>query len=115
MPTEKGSPIMALPDMSSEDRAKALENAKAARSKRAALLREVTNGTRSVAEVLEMAQGDPCYERIKVTALLKAVPGYGDVRTSALLKRLRIAESRRLRGLGPHQRAALIEHFSVED
>lgn len=113
MTFEKGSTTMALPDMSSEDRIKALENAKAARSRRAALLREVTAGTTTVAQVLEMAQGDPCYERIKVTALLKAVPGYGDIRVERLMKSLRIAESRRLRGLGPHQRAALIEHFSL--
>lgn len=105
---------MALPDMSSEERIKALENAKEARSKRAALLREVTNGERSIAEVLELADGDPCYERIKVSALLKAVPGYGDIRVERLMKRLRIAESRRLRGLGPHQRAALVDHFTLE-
>ena len=102
---------MALPDMPREDRARALEQAKAARTRRAELLREVSSGARTVAEV---ADGDACYERIKVIALIKAVPGYGDVLARRLMEEIGIAESRRLRGLGYKQRAALLEHFSNE-
>lgn len=105
---------MALPDMPREDRARALEQAKAARTRRAELLREVSSGARTVAEVLELADGDACYERIKVIALIKAVPGYGDVLARRLMEEIGIAESRRLRGLGYKQRAALLEHFSNE-
>lgn len=105
---------MTLPDMSREDRAKALESAKKARSDRASILRCVSGGELSVVDVLDLADADESYARIRVSALLRAVPGYGEVRTEKLMERLRIAESRRLRGLGPRQRAALREHFSTE-
>ncbi len=105
---------MALPEMSPEDRAKALESAKAARTKRAALLKQVKDGKLTVAEVLKKADKDECYERIKVIHLLKAVPGYGDVRAAKLMEDLGIAESRRLRGLGFKQRANLLAHFKAE-
>ncbi len=106
--------IMALPDMSPKDRAKALENAKNARSKRAALLKQVSNGELTVSDVLDKADDDECIARIKVTSLIKAVPGYGEVRAENLMKELGIAESRRLRGLGFKQRANLIDHFASE-
>ncbi len=105
---------MALPEMSPEDRAKALESAKKARTKRATLLRKVSDGKLTVAEVLNMADKDECYERIKVSHLLKAVPGYGEVRSVKLMEDLGIAESRRLRGLGFKQRANLLAHFKEE-
>ncbi len=105
---------MALPDMSPEDRAKALESAKQARTKRAALLKRVSRGELTVAKVLSMADKDKCYERIKVIQLLKAVPGYGEIRATKLMEDLGIAESRRLRGLGFRQRENLIEHFKNE-
>lgn len=103
---------MALPDMSVEDHKKALESAKAARTKRAGLLRKVTSGELTVSEVLKLADEDACYERIKVVALIKALPGYGEVRAARLMNNLGIAESRRLRGLGEHQRAALEQYFA---
>ncbi|MFC8257541.1 hypothetical protein ACWEAF_32220 [Streptomyces sp. NPDC005071] len=40
---------------------------------------------------------------------LRALPGIGTVRADDLRKRLDIAETRRLRGLGPRQRAGLVE------
>lgn len=103
---------MALPTMSIEDRKKALESAKAARAKRAALLKQVACGEVSVGQVLDAAETDECYARIKVSALLRAVPGYGEVRSSRLMTDLHIAESRRLRGLGVHQCEALRKYFA---
>lgn len=41
----------------------------------------------------------------------KAAPGYGFARTQQTMRKLHISESRRLRGLGANQRAALVELF----
>ena len=42
---------------------------------------------------------------------IKAAPGYGFARTQQTMRKLHISESRRLRGLGANQRAALVELF----
>ena len=88
-----------------------LAKAAAARSARAQIRAELKSGLVSVAELLDRARTDEQLAAMRVTALLAAMPGYGKVRAAALLAELRIAESRRLRGLGPNQRAALLERI----
>jgi ribosomal protein S13 len=48
---------------------------------------------------------------MKVSALLESLPGVGKVRAKQLMERLGIADSRRVRGLGTNQRAALEREF----
>lgn len=100
-----------IPQLTTEQRRENLEKAKQARKRRAAILKSVADGSYSVADVLNMADADGVVARMKVFTLLKAVPGYGFARTQQTMKRLHIAESRRIGGLGIRQRAALIEQF----
>ena len=44
--------------------------------------------------------------------LLQAMPGIGKVRAMQIMDRLKISESRRLRGLGNQQRRALLAEFT---
>ena len=46
--------------------------------------------------------------------LIKAAPGYGSARTRQLMHQLHISESRRIKGLGANQHAALVETFGGE-
>ena len=48
---------------------------------------------------------------MKVLDLLQAIPGLGKVRARNLMERLGISESRRVRGLGANQIAALEREF----
>lgn len=48
---------------------------------------------------------------MKVIALLESLPGVGRVKARQIMDEVGIAESRRVRGLGPNQVAALIERF----
>lgn len=98
-----------IPRLSAEQRADALVAAAAARSARAQARADLKAGRIGLAELLERADADGQLASMRVTALVAALPGYGKVRAAALLSELRIAESRRLRGLGPHQRAALLQ------
>lgn len=100
-----------IPNLTTEQRRENLERAKAARQRRAAILKGVADGSYTVTDVLNMADDDEVVARMKVFTLLKSVPGYGFARTQQTMKRLHIAEPRRLRGLGANQRAALIELF----
>src|SRR5919112_449478 len=100
-----------IPRLSAEQRAGALAVATAARSARAQARADLKSGRIGLAELLERADTDEQLASMRVTALLAALPGYGKVRAAALLSELRIAESRRIRGLGPYQRAALLRRI----
>ncbi|HEX8766831.1 MAG TPA: integration host factor, actinobacterial type [Jatrophihabitans sp.] len=100
-----------IPRLSAEQRAGAVAVAAAARAARAQARADLKSGRIGPAELLERADTDEQLAAMRVTALLAALPGYGKVRAAALLRDLRIAESRRLRGLGPHQRAALLQRI----
>ncbi|MCW2860256.1 MAG: hypothetical protein JWP48_1964, partial [Actinoallomurus sp.] len=56
-------------------------------------------------------QADDVIGKMKVSALLESLPGVGKVRAKQIMERLGIAESRRVRGLGANQRAALEREF----
>lgn len=98
-----------IPTMTDDQRRESLAKARAARARRAAVLRSVADGSCSVADVIAMSDGDAALERMKVTALVKALPGYGEARTRSVMQRAGIADSRRLRGLGVRQRARLCD------
>jgi len=64
-----------------------------------------------LSQVLKDGQSDDIVGKMKVSALLESVPGIGKVRARQIMERLGIAESRRVRGLGTNQRAALENEF----
>lgn len=103
---------MPLPPLTPEQRAAALEKAAAARKVRAELKNRLKHSSASLAEVLENGETDEAIGKMKVSAVLEAMPGVGKVRAQKIMERLNIAMSRRVRGLGANQRAALVREFS---
>ena len=101
---------MAIPQLSSEARADALEKAKEARIKRAEIREQLKTGKLTVKEVLAM-KDDPVIGRMKVVTFIETLPGFGKAKAEKLMKELQIAESRRLRGLGTRQYNALLERL----
>ena len=101
---------MAIPKLSADERAKALEKAKAARAKRAQIRDDLKSGKLSVKQVLDM-RGDDVVGRMKVSTFIETLPGYGKAKAEKIMGELKIAESRRLRGLGDRQRTALLERL----
>jgi hypothetical protein len=102
---------VALPPLTPEQRAAALEKAAAARKARAELkVRLKTSGT-SLDEVLAAGDSDEAIGKMKVIAVLEARPGVGKVRAQRLMEKLEISPSRRVRGLGAKQREALHREF----
>lgn len=106
--------IVALPQLTEEQRAAALEKAAAARRVRAELKERLKRGGTTLTDVLKSAESDEILGKMKVSALLEALPGVGKVRAQQIMERLEIAPSRRLRGLGDRQRKALLSEFSGE-
>ena len=102
---------MAIPQLSAEERKAALEKAKAARIKRAEVRDQLKSGELSVKDVLAQ-KDDPVVGRMKVSTLIETLPGYGKAKSEKIMSELQIAESRRLRGLGARQEAALLDRLS---
>ncbi|AIY00549.1 hypothetical protein ART_0950 [Arthrobacter sp. PAMC 25486] len=102
---------MKLPQLSPQDRADARLKALAARALRSQVKQELKTGQRTVATVLEAAAAEPALDRLKVCELLEALPGIGKVRATVIMSELGIAPTRRVRGLGVHQRRALVDYL----
>ncbi len=99
---------MSLKPLTDAERSLAREKATAARAVRADIKSRLKTGKLSVADVIENPGGDDAVGRLKVRDLLKALPGVGDVRAAAIMDQVGIAATRRVRGLGIHQRKALV-------
>ncbi|MGD0372982.1 MAG: integration host factor, actinobacterial type [Streptosporangiaceae bacterium] len=102
---------MALPPLTPEQRAAALEKAAKARKERAEVKNKLKTNDKTLPEVLKEGQTDDVVGKMKVSALLESMPGVGKVRAKQIMERLGIAESRRVRGLGANQRTALENEF----
>jgi DNA uptake protein ComE-like DNA-binding protein len=101
---------MALPNLSPEDRKKALEKAAQARQARAELRQKIKSGKLSFADVMKKAD-DPVVARMKVSTLLESLPGFGKAKAAKIMDELEISESRRVQGLGARQREQLMQRL----
>ena len=102
---------MALPPLTPDQRAAALEKAAKARKERAEVKNNLKRGTITLPTVLKQGQTDDTVGKMKVSALLEALPKVGKVKAQEIMTELEIAPTRRLRGLGDRQRKALLEKF----
>ncbi len=102
---------MALPPLTAEQRAAALEKAAAARRERAEVKNRLKYAGGSLEDVVREGQENEVLGKMKVSALLESLPNVGKVRARQIMAEIGISESRRVRGLGAHQIAALVERF----
>ena len=101
---------MALPQLTDEQRKAALEKAAAARHARAELREKIKKGEITLDEVLDSE--DPIAARMKVSALIESLPGYGKAKAAKIMNELGISPSRRVKGLSARQREQLLEALS---
>lgn len=105
---------MALPTLSPEQRAQALEKAAKARQKRAQLKADIASGKVPLTDLLAgklgpYADSPEIVAKTKVLQLLQSVDRVGKVKAQALMDQCSIAENRRLGGLGQDQRRRLTD------
>ena len=105
---------MALPPLTPEQRAAALEKAAIARRERAAVKNRLKHSGASLIEVLKEGSregGNEIVGKMKVASVLESLPGVGKVRARKIMEEIGISESRRVRGLGAQQLASLEREF----
>lgn len=99
---------MGVPPLDGDARRRALVKAAEARRTRADVKRALKVGEIGLVEVFDRSVDSEAIANLRVTELLQAMPDHGPARAARLMSELSIAPSRRVRGLGPRQRSALI-------
>lgn len=103
---------MPLPHLTPEARQAALEKAAEARRERAEVKNRLKNSGASLGDVVGAGQdSNEVIGKMRVIDLLCAMPGVGKVRARQIMERIGISETRRVRGLGANQVAALKREF----
>jgi transposase len=102
---------VALPRLTPEQRQANLDKAAASRRARAEVKNRLKHSGGSITEVLQQGQENDVIGKMRVVDLLQSMPGLGKVRARQMMERLGISESRRVRGLGNNQLAALEREF----
>jgi hypothetical protein len=103
--------VVGVPELTAEQRKAALEKAAHVRRARAEVKNRLKHSGASLADVLHDGASNDVIGKMKVIDLLQAMPGLGKVRARNLMERIGISESRRIRGLGSNQVAALEREF----
>lgn len=106
---------MALPPLTAEQRAAALDKAAASRRERAEVKNRLKHSGASILDVLKEGRDNEVLGKMRVLDLLQSMPGLGKVRARQMMERLNISESRRVRGLGTNQLAALEREFGSRE
>lgn len=103
---------MALPNLTSEQRAAALEKAADARRRRAEFKDRLKRGGVTLGEALTLGETDEVIGKTRILEVIESLPGFGKVKAARIMERLEISPSRRVRGLGAKQRSALEREFA---
>lgn len=69
--------------------------------------RLVKAGEMSLEELFELADKEECVAQMRAIDLISALPAIGEVKANRIMRDASIAQTRRIRGLGPKQRAEL--------
>lgn len=102
---------MSIPQLSAEERAKALQKAQQIRSKRMEVRKELKAGKLSLATVLNETDNE-IYAKMRVKYLLESLPQVGKITTQKIMEEIGIDEARRIQGLGSRQKQQLLERLS---
>ena len=92
---------MALPPLTPEERAAALEKAARARKERAEVKNRLKRGSTTLSDVIKDGSSDDVIGKMKVSALLESLPGVGKVRAKQIMERLGIANRVAYAGWAP--------------
>lgn len=99
---------MGVPPLDDDARRRASESAVEARRARARWKARLASGEADLGALLHASEVEPALAGMRVSDALGALPGVGPRGVKRILETCGIASSRRLRGLGARQRAALL-------
>ncbi|MCL1816164.1 MAG: integration host factor [Clostridiales bacterium] len=102
---------MAIPNLSAEERSKALQKAQQIRSQRMEVRKQLKAGTLNLPDILNNVD-DEVYAKMRVKYLLESLPQVGKITAQKIMTEIGIDEARRVQGLGSRQKAQLLERLA---
>ena len=102
---------MAIPTLSPEERARALQKAQQIRSQRMEARKQLKEGKLTLETVLSEMDNE-IYAKMRVKYLLESLPQVGKITAMKIMEEIGIDEARRIQGLGSRQKAQLLERLS---
>jgi hypothetical protein len=99
------------PVLSAEQRNAALAKAAAVRIARSELKEKLKAGAMTLEDVFAAGDSDDVVAKLKVLTMLESLPGLGKVKARRVMDEVGIADTRRVKGLGPQQRTALLQQL----
>ena len=69
------------------------------------------SGSLTLDELFALAEHEDCVAQMRAFDLVSALPSVGEVKARRIMQEANIAQSRRIRGLGPKQRAELFRNL----
>ena len=98
-----------VPILTKEQRQENLAKGMQIRHQRAEYREQLKKGALPLEKFFELVdEGDQAASGMRVKAMIAALPGYAETRAEQLMKKLHIASSRKVKGLGRNQRANLL-------
>ncbi len=98
-----------VPILTKEQRQENLAKGMQIRHQRAEYREQLKKGALPLEKFFELAdEGDQAAAGMRVKQMITALPGYAETCADALMKKLRIATGRKVKGLGKNQRANLL-------
>ncbi len=104
---------MTVPVRTEDQRASALLRAMEVRHERAELRRALKSGRISGVDIIRSAGMSGEWHGVRIRWLLESLPRIGPARADSIMRRLAVAETRRLGGITDRQRQELIEAIEV--
>jgi len=101
------------PKLTPEERTAALAKASTARKRRAEIKVQIKAGGIDIQGVYELSQKDEDISKMRVAEMLESITGVGKIRALAMMERLNISPTRRIKGLGTNQLKNLLSEFSA--
>lgn len=101
------------PKLTPEERVAALAKASSARKRRAEIKMDIKSGRLDIHNLFQLSQSDEAISKMRVAEMLESITGVGKIRAQAMMERLHISPTRRIKGLGTNQMKNLLAEFST--
>lgn len=96
---------MSVPVLTYEKKINALEAARKIRKKRAQIKKDLKAANINIKELLDIKNKDfHIAAEMKIFDLIKALPGFGEIKTRNILRQIQISPKKKFKGIGKKQK-----------
>jgi len=103
---------MGVPQLSAEQKQEALRKAQLMRRKRNQIRQQLKDGLITLQQIMSLVE-DEVVGKMRIRYLLESLPNIGKITAARIMEEIGINATRRLQGLGPRQKEALLQKLGL--